>query len=240
MKIIEKIKDKQNDLYGKKQPALAFLGDSVTHGCFEIFVKNEQVQTAMRIDSGYPEKVKKILNTLYPTVPLVTINAGISGDNAANGAARLERDVLSYKPDFVTVCYGLNDSMQGADGLDKYKNALCDIFARIQKSDAEAVFITPNLRTDKIDMPVNDKRLENVIKNVVENELAGWGNTYISEAKKICAEHDVPVCDCMHLWQSLKDNGVEINELLSNRVNHPTEAMHWLFAYELVRMMFLS
>ena len=35
MKIIELIRNKRDYFAGNKVPAIAFLGDSVTHGCFE-------------------------------------------------------------------------------------------------------------------------------------------------------------------------------------------------------------
>ena len=38
MKIIKKIENKQ-DFYNYPTPTIAFLGDSVTHGCFECYEK---------------------------------------------------------------------------------------------------------------------------------------------------------------------------------------------------------
>ena len=32
--------------------------------------------------------------------------------------------------------------------------------------------------------------------------------------------------------------GVDVTELLSNKINHPTREMNWLFAYSLVETMF--
>ena len=37
MKFIEKLAKKQNNLYGEAPATLAFLGDSVTQGCFEVY-----------------------------------------------------------------------------------------------------------------------------------------------------------------------------------------------------------
>ena len=34
------------------------------------------------------------------------------------------------------------------------------------------------------------------------------------------------------------DGGVDITDLLSNYLNHPTRELHWLFAYSLVHTMF--
>lgn len=238
MKIIETIKNKQADWYGKRQPVIAFLGDSVTHGCFDVYVKNGTLQTTVNMAEGYHEKVKKILSILYPEVPVTIINAGISGDRADAGVDRLERDVLSYKPDLVVVCYGLNDAMKEQEGLELYKNSLTRIFSEVKNSGAEVIFMTPNLRTDKRECD-RDEITDNVTDTVIKNETEGWLESYLAVAKEVCAEQNVSVCDCNALWKAMKNGCVDINVILSNKVNHPTEELHWLFAYELVRMMFL-
>ena len=58
----------------------------------------------------------------------------------------------------------------------------------------------------------------------------------MEKAMEVCRNNDVPVCDCYRKWKKLKENGVDITRLLSNRVNHPTEAMHWMFAASLFEM----
>ena len=67
MKIIEKIKNKANGLYEHKQPIIAFTGDSVTQGCFELYVKERGIVKPV-FDSSecYAEKVKKIFAYLFP------------------------------------------------------------------------------------------------------------------------------------------------------------------------------
>ena len=35
-------------------------------------------------------------------------------------------------------------------------------------------------------------------------------------------------------WKTLYENGVNITELLSNKINHPNHEMNWVFAYSLV------
>ena len=90
MKIIDKILAKNSSLNDHRQPVIAFLGDSVTQGCFEIYVEQGQLLTTFRAEDGYVAKVKKLLGMLYPAVPVNVINAGISGQNAELGLARLE------------------------------------------------------------------------------------------------------------------------------------------------------
>ena len=238
MKILEKFANKQNNYQSERIPTIAFFGDSVTHGCFEIYVKNDNVETVVDTRNGYPEKVRRIFNTLYPDVPVNIINAGISGDNAGNAKERLSRDVLSFAPDLVVVCFGLNDAMMGAEGLTRYKNALREIFENIENINAEIIFMTPNLTTDKAEIPFENGRLDAMVSAVTENEKGNWLHKYLEEAKKEAKAKKIPVCDCNLIWARLVKNGVNVNNLLSNRINHPTRDMHWLFAYEIVKTIF--
>lgn len=238
MKIIEKIIQKKTDLRGFRQPVIAFLGDSVTQGCFEIYNNHGHIETTFFPEESYSAKVKRILSTLCPSVPVNIINAGISGDSAAGGLARLDRDVLSYSPDLVVVCFGLNDAGAAESGIERYAASLGEIFRRVRESGAEVIFMTPNLRSDDTDYRNPDKLLEGCVRGVAENERAGWLQKYLEAAKKTAREADVRICDCNALWQKMKSCGVDTNALLSNDVNHPTRELHWLFAYELVKTMF--
>jgi len=38
------------------------------------------------------------------------------------------------------------------------------------------------------------------------------------------------IADCYSAWKKLYEYGIDVTELLSNRLNHPTRAMHKLFA----------
>ena len=60
---------------------------------------------------------------------------------------------------------------------------------------------------------------------------------YMKTAKQVCVEKGVKVCDCYEKWKQLYNSGVNVTELLSNKVNHPLREMHWLFAYMLVDTM---
>ena len=238
MKIIEKFKEKSGNLFSERQPVIAVLGDSVTQGCFECYNENGTIKTVFETESGYVEKLKKILSILYPEANPTIINAGISGDNAVNGAKRIDEHVLSFKPDLVIVCYGLNDAMGKEEGIKKYEEALSVIFEKIKAAGAEAVFMTPNLRSDRSDSLIKDEWLKKVADDVVKNERDGMLEMYLKTAEKVCGEKGVRVCDCNSIWKRFKEGGADINALLSNRINHPLRELHWIFAYELVKIMF--
>ncbi len=83
---------KQADNYSAPGVTIAFLGDSVTQGCFALY-KNENgnLQTIFDKNNAYHAHLEKILAILYPTVPVNIINAGISGDVVPHALTRLQR-----------------------------------------------------------------------------------------------------------------------------------------------------
>ena len=144
MKIIEKILEKQNDLKNAPGITIACLGDSVTQGCFSLYLKdNRVVETVFDQNGAYHRKLAQMLSALYPAVPFSMINAGISGDTAGDGERRLERDVLRHHPDLVIVCFGLNDVCNGMEGISAYQKSLEGIFDTLKAHAVETIFMTP-------------------------------------------------------------------------------------------------
>ena len=60
MKIVEKIREKQNNLYSRRPVTVVFLGDSVTQGCFECYEPAAGgIETEFYPERAYCEIVKK-------------------------------------------------------------------------------------------------------------------------------------------------------------------------------------
>ena len=120
MNVMERLRNRHNSFRSERPVVLGFLGDSVTHGCFEVFINEAgKVDTACEASSAYPALVAHELGRMFPFAQPAVIDAGVSGDNAAGGHSRLARDVLFARPDLVFVNFGLNDSMNPdvEDGL---------------------------------------------------------------------------------------------------------------------------
>lgn len=239
MNIIKKISEKSADLFGKPAATIAFLGDSVTQGCFEIYeIEPGRIETVFDRNAAYHTYLGKIMTKLYPSATVNIINAGISGDNAPNGFARLERDVLRYSPDLAVVCFGLNDSSLGIQGIEMYKAALKNIFDSLIKNDIEIIFMTPNTMCTRISPNLNFELGRNVAASIASIQNNGILDQYVEEAVKLCDRENVKVCDCYSLWKKLENSGVNTTELLANYVNHPDREMNWLFAFKLAETMF--
>lgn len=239
MKIIEKIAKKAKDYEKADIPVIAFLGDSVTQGCFEIYKTGEKsLETVFDAECAYHNYLAKILRMLYPSAPVTIINAGISGGNACGGFERLKKDVLKFSPDLVVVCFGLNDSTNGIEGIEKYRNALKNIFNELKASGCEVIFMTANMNNTYVSHKIDDEFISSIAKMTMEIENNDILKKYFEAAKEVAEECGVVVCDVYSKWRTLAANGVDTTALLANDINHPTREMNKLFAYSLIETMF--
>lgn len=238
MEIMKKIAAKAANLGGAKLPTIAFLGDSVTQGCFECYrISESDIQTVFDKEHAYHRYIDRILSMLYPNVPLNIINAGISGGDAKHGFERLERDVLCHKPDLTVVCFGLNDCISGLKGLEGYKENLCKIFTALKESGSEVIFMTANMINTAVSCHLTDDLLRQLADNSLKRQNDGILKAYFEGAKEVAKACGVKICDVHAKWEMLSANGVDVTELLANKINHPTREMNWMFAYELVNTM---
>lgn len=238
MEIMKKIAAKAKNIRDTGCVTIAFLGDSVTQGCFEIYKdENQAIVPVFDQKNAYHAYLGQILSMLYPGVPVNMLNAGISGDTAAGGLERLERDVLRHAPDLAVVCYGLNDSGGGMAGVHEYGNTLREIFTALDSHGIERIFLTPNMMNTRVSALLRDDDVRHVAEETLKLQLNGTFDAYIAEAKAVCRDCGVKVCDCYEKWKLLQKNGVDITDLLSNQINHPTRRMNWLFAVSLLETM---
>jgi len=238
MKFIEKLAKKQNDLYGASPATIAFLGDSVTQGCFEVYESGKAIDTVFENKNAYSTRINEILHMMFPKAHVNVVNCGISGDNAPNGLSRLDRDILPFKPDLVIVSYGLNDSGKGIEGLENYVNALDGIFKRITESGAECIFMTTNAMNTNISCHITNERFRAIAEGTMKTQNSGVLERYFEAAKETAIANGVKVCDCYAKWKAMIDAGVNITELLANKINHPIREFHYLFAISLLETMF--
>ncbi|MBQ8415748.1 MAG: GDSL family lipase [Clostridia bacterium] len=241
MKIINKIVAKADGrtLPSSPIPTIAFLGDSVTQGCFEEFMSEERCSdTVFDQSSVYHNLLKQMLNHIYPKAAVSIINAGISGDNSTGGLSRLERDVLSRKPDLTVVCFALNDSTWGMNGLERYENNLRQIFQKLQEAGSEVIFMTPNMLGTRVLYTLKFPILRDFMETLAKIQNEGILDAYVDTARKVAKECSVPVCDVYAKWKKMASYGTDTTLLLCDGMNHPIRPMHWLFAHSLLETMF--
>lgn len=236
MRIAKKLAARAADNDNQPTASIAFLGDSVTQGCFEIFTNaNNEIVPVFDQIASYETDLSRILSIFYPNAPVTMINAGISGNTAGQGLCRLERDVIAYHPDLAVICFALNDSVSGLDGLERYTGALREIFLKLSENGIETIFMTPNMMATEVAHCLQPGIIREAAITCCDVQNNGTLDAYIAAARNLCSEMGIPVCDCYRIWKHLHIAGVDTNRLLSNQINHPTREMNWLFAVELAK-----
>lgn len=238
MEIMKLFEAKRKKLWNGKVPTIAFLGDSITQGCFEFYMRGEkEFATVFDSKNSYPEILKEMLSVLFPSVPLNIINAGISGDNAAGGAMRVERDVISYNPDLTVVSFGLNDSFERKEGLEKYISSLEKIFSSLKSAGGEVIFMTQNMMNTYVGCHIKEPALIKVAEDTAKRQNDGVVDLYFDAAKRASDKYNVVFCDVYSKWKAMSNAGVDTTGLLANYINHPTREMQRLFAASLLEIM---
>lgn len=234
MKVLNLLSQKNADMTSRAPVTIAFLGDSITQGCFELSKGyNINFDEINDYESVYHSKLKRMLNRVFYKAPINIINAGIGGNSARQGCDRMERDVFSYSPDLVVVCFGLNDACGGVEKLDTYISSLQEIFRKLKEKGIETIFMTPNMMNTYPSPLTEPDSLLETAKFTADIQNSGVMDTYMNAARTLCANEGIVVCDCYRKWKMMSDAGVNITKLLSNHINHPTREMHTLFAESL-------
>ena len=237
MEIAKKLSAKQ-DMRKHPPVTIAFLGDSVTQGCFECYIKNNgNVETVFDYPSAYSTRVREILNLLYPNVQVNIINSGISGDSAIGGLARLERDVLRYCPDLTVLSFGLNDCGNPNITLEAYLDAIREMVTRLREAGSEVVFLTQNFMNTDVSCHLHEETLRRIASETMVSQNEGILKEYMTCAAQTAEAAGARICDVHSAWEALAKCGVDTTELLSNKINHPIRQIHYYMAIRIVETM---
>ena len=229
------LRKKSEDNFGNRSPIIAFLGDSVTQGCFEVYEEQGGIKTVFDACSGYPEKLKRILSFLYPTAPVSIVKLCINGGSAKEGVARFDRDVSSCNPDLLIVGFCLNDSNAEETGIEEYQNSLKTIFQKAKQAGIETIFLTPNMFNTYTSRAISGEICTHLADVFAQRQESGLIDRYVDAARQVCAEEQVKVCDCYKIWKQFYVSGADTTSLLSNGLNHPIREAHTFMAWEIVK-----
>lgn len=237
----------------KKNPVIVALGDSVTAGHFESLITPEIVDILKEaysqggtladvgkkiIEMGMPpmeitdaresyvEKFREKLIDKYETTSVSVINAGIAGDFLPSMIARSERDVIRYQPDLILINGSLNWDDQNMGDENVYKQLLQQLVRNLkEKTDADIILLTPNG-----DTPVT------MFADL--GYLGGEPTTWkrCEKIREIAKEENVCLADARAVWDAAKEKGCAWEELLANKLNHPSVEGHEVYARVLMKL----
>lgn len=127
----------------KSGEKIAFLGDSITAG-------------GMR-SNGYCRLV--VSGLAANGIQVEPIGAGISGHKSNQMLARLDRDVIAKKPDWMTLSCGVNDVWHGAKGVElpDYQKNIAEIVDKAQAAGIQVMILTATMIREDAENELNKK-----------------------------------------------------------------------------------
>jgi lysophospholipase L1-like esterase len=189
------------ELLVKDGQSVAFLGDSIT-------------AQGTDVPGGYVKLVVAGLSTLG--VHITMIPAGAGGNTSKDMLARLDKDVISKKPDWMTLSCGVNDVWHGAAGVDleDYKTNITSILDQCQAAHIQVLVMTATCIQE------NDTFEEN-------KKLAAYNDWLRATAKA----RNLPLADeSAAYWAALKAAPPHQGNFLTNDGVHPNPAGHQIMA----------
>ena len=236
MRITEKLTARSHDAGSHRPVLIACLGDSVTHGHFQLPI-HEQNRPGCRPWDAFPMKLQSRLTAMYPFAAPTVLNAGVAGEGIAQMAARLDRDVLSFKPDLVILEVGLNDCLGSeTDDPAPFGKAAGELMDRILAAGADAMLLTPSAMCTYVHECIpHDEEWHPLFVRAAKKQNEGVMAAFVNAARTEAEKRGVPVADAYAEWEQLIREGRDTTLLLANYINHPTPEMHDLFAEKIIQ-----
>jgi len=154
----------------KDGETIVFLGDSITQ------------QGAG--PTGFVTLFREAIEKTRPQSAIKVIGAGIGGHKVPDLEARLDKDVLAYKPAVVVIYIGINDVWHSKNGKgtppDKYEAGLRSLIKRCNEAGARVILSTPSVIGEKHDG---------------SNELDKLLGEYAALSRKVAADTATPLLD---------------------------------------------
>lgn len=168
----------------------------------------------VRTFDAYPHLLRRGLNERFPHAVINIIVTAIGGENSEQGAVRFKRDVLSLRPEVVTIDYGLNDR---GIGLARSEKAWRAMIKAALRQNVKVILLTPTADLSaKLDDP-NDRL-----------------NLHAELIRRLAAQYQVGLVDSLAQFQNYVRRGGRLADLMSQG-NHPNRKGHELVATELLK-----
>jgi len=193
-----------------------------------IFLGNSITEMGESPD-GYVSLIRTLVATLYPEKTIYILNAGIGGHKSVDMNARFQRDVLQFKPDWVTVSVGINDvwhdflnkrpELKDLKGVpvDEFTTNLSQMIQRAQSSGIKVALFTTTVIGENLQSEEN-KRLADYNKRITK--IARKNNCLLVDLNK--AFHDA--------LSGHQSNGMKTSGVLTTDGVHLNRAGNWLMA----------
>ena len=145
------------------------------------------------VGRSYVRVVENMLAAYYPEVFIRITNSGISGNTSRDLLQRFDRDVVDLKPDWVSICIGINDVWRQFDSPamtdacvlpDEYEKNMEEMISKI-KGRVKGIFILSPY----------------MIEPNSEDTMRARMNEYVQICKKLSEKHNCIFVDFQKMYE---------------------------------------
>ena len=190
---------------------IVFAGDSVTD-----MGSAEPIGEGLfdNVGHGYVRVVESLLAACYPEVHLRITNAGISGHTSRDLLARFDRDVVSLKPDWVSVCIGINDVWRQFDSPaipdghvlpDEFTRNVEEMILRVKDSVKGIFILSPYYMEPNRSDPMR-RRIDEYV--MICRDLAEKHGCIFVDFQKLYEDYCILRHSCYIAWDRIHPNQV--------------------------------
>ena len=160
-------------------------------------------------------------------------NAGVNGNTTRQALERLHYDVISHKPDFVLIQFGMNDcnywvSDSGQPRVSKgaFLHNILEISHKCISSGVKALILSTNHFSSKGILKICDKEIS------YDQSNRDYNNLTREAYKTISSEFPTLLLDNELFWQNKlqSENNLDLTELLLSDGIHLSEKGHNIYA----------
>jgi lysophospholipase L1-like esterase len=182
----------------------------------------------------YSTLIEEYVLTRFPTWKIQWTQSGVGGDKVSGGAAgpidlRVQRDILPYRPNVVTIMLGMNDGYYRPQNAaiektyeDGYKSMVDTILAGAPG--VKLTLIGPS--------PYDDVTHPTMHYNEVMQAYSDFDRKEANRTHQGFVDFNAPVVDVLQKVQA--EHPELASRLIPDRV-HPREGVHWVMAATLLK-----
>jgi lysophospholipase L1-like esterase len=164
---------------------------------------------------AYPHLLHKMIKERFPYAQVNVIVTAIGGENAVQGEKRFQSDVLSHRPDVLTIDYALNDRKVGLAAAER---AWSSMIEQALESGAKVILCTPTW------------------ERAYYTQSESWEQLvqHAEQVRALADRYNLGLADSFRAFERHIFEPQDLAKYLSH-VNHPTQAGHELVAEQIAK-----
>jgi lysophospholipase L1-like esterase len=195
------------DKLSKGQPVrIVFWGDSITAGA-----------DASAPERSFAHVLLAELQQKYPRSHIQAFNAGIGGSNTKGRLKDFDKEVTAHRPDVIVVEF-VNDIHLTREVIELNYRLIAE---KARRTGAELLIVNPHWPAPQL-------------LGVVDWSLVGKAPFY-AVLRKLAGEHQVAFADVAKRWERLPREGLAPELVLVDKLVHPNNKGHALYAEEILK-----